>query len=130
MRYLGEYTLKVENGKVRFPWGDCANENKTWIVSEGAVDKVRTTVCVIIDSGDVEEYISEKEDDFKIKSMGEVVLEHDCTWEIPEIILNHLKTEDIVFLGVGSFVEIMSAEDMESYSILKEDIEELLKNCD
>ena len=130
MKYLGEYTLKIENGKVRFPWNDSAN--KIWLATESIVEKKKTINYVIIDLTEVADYISEKENyeqNFKIQCLGNFVLESDNLWEVPGIILKHLKTDDIIFCGVGSFVEVMSVADMENYKILLCDLEEALKKA-
>ena len=40
-----------------------------------------------------------------------------------------IKTDDIIFCGVGSFVEVMSVEDMKNYKMLLCDLEEALKKA-
>ena len=88
MKYLGEYTLKIENGKVRFPWNGSAN--KIWLATESVVEKKKTNNYVIIDLAEVADYISEKENyeqNFKIQGLGNFVLESDNLWEVPGIIL-------------------------------------------
>ena len=39
MKYMGEYTLKVENGQVMFPWDSLVETNRVWGVSEIVVDE-------------------------------------------------------------------------------------------
>lgn len=132
MKYMGEYTLKVENGQVMFPWDSLVETNRVWVVSEIVVDEERVIKCVIIEADKLEEYISENKqysDKFKILSLGDFSLDADNLWEVPEIILKHLKSNDIIFCGVDIFVEIMSVEDMDNYNMLVDELEEALRKA-
>jgi len=132
MKYMGEYTLKVENGQVMFPWDSLVETNRVWVVSEIVVDEEIVIKCVIIEADKLEEYISENKqysDKFKILSLGDFSLDADNLWEVPEIILKHLKSNDIIFCGVDIFVEIMSVEDMNNYNILVDELEEALRKA-
>ena len=132
MKYMGEYTLKVENGQVMFPWDSLVETNRVWVVSEIVVDEEIVIKCVIIEADKLEEYISENKqysDKFKILSLGDFLLDADNLWEVPEIILKHLKSNDIIFCGVDIFVEIMSVEDMNNYNILVDELEEALRKA-
>jgi len=132
MKYMGEYTLKVENGQVMFPWDSLVETNRVWVVSEIVVDEEIVIKCVIIEADKLEEYISENKqysDKFKILSLGDFSLDADNLWEVPEIILKHLKSNDIIFCGVDIFVEIMSVEDMDNYNMLVDELEEALRKA-
>ena len=129
MKYMGEYTLKVENGQVVFPWGSLVGTNRVWVASEFIIDEEKVIRYAIIEADKLEEYISENEqyaDKFKILSSGVFLLDADNLWKVPEIILKHLKTNDIIFCGVDTFVEIMSVEDMDNYNVLVDELEEAL----
>ena len=68
-----------------------------------------------------------KIEEIKIISQGELFLDVDERWQVPEDILKYLKTDEITFLGAFNFVEIFSAEDMKKYEKLLAESDELLK---
>ena len=132
MKYMGEYTLKVENGQVVFPWGSLVGTNRVWVASEFIIDEEKVIRYAIIEADKFEEYISENKqysDKFKILSLGDFSLDADNLWEVPEIILKNLKTNDIIFCGVDTFVEIMSVEDMDNYNMLVDELEKALSKA-
>ena len=132
MKYMGEYTLKVENGQVVFPWGSLVGTNRVWVASEFIIDEEKVIRYAIIEADKFEEYISENKqysDKFKILSSGDFSLDADNLWEVSEIILKHLKSNDIIFCGVDIFVEIMSVEDMNNYNILVDELEKALRKA-
>ena len=132
MKYMGEYTLKIENGQVVFPWDSLVETNRVWVASEFIIDEEKVIRYAIIEADKLEEYISENKqysDKFKILSSGDFSLDADNLWKVPEIILKHLKTNDIIFCGVDTFVEIMSVEDMNNYNILVDELEKALRKA-
>ena len=132
MKYIGEYALKIKNKKVIFPWHSPMERNRVWVESESLIDEINIIKYIIIEEDKLEEYISENKqysDKYRILSFGDFSLDADNLWEVPEIILKHLKTDDIIFCGVDSFVEVMSVADMENYKMLLCDLEEALKKA-
>lgn len=132
MEYVGEYKFKIENGKVAFPWNFPVEKSRVWVASESMVDDAYVTNYAIIDADVLEEYISENKqysDKYKVLSTGDFLLDENNLWKVPEIIIKHLKTDEIIFCGLENFVEIMSVEDMENYEKLLSDFEETLKKA-
>ncbi len=132
MEYVGEYKLKIENGKVAFPWDSPVKKSRVWVASESMVDDAYVTNYAIINADVLEEYISENKqysDKYKVLSTGDFLLDKNNLWKVPEIIMKHLKTDEIIFCGLETFVEIMSVEDMENYEKLLSDFEETLKKA-
>ena len=132
MKYMGEYILKIENGQVVFPWDSLVETNRVWVASEFMIDEEKVVRYAIIEADKLEEYISENEqysDRFKILSSGDFLLNPDNRWEVPKIILKHLKTYDIIFCGVDIFVEIMSVEDIDNYNMLVDELKKALSKA-
>ena len=130
MRFLGEYRDQIENGKVDFPWEIPNNEKLTWLIAEITKDNLMSIYCEICNSNEFEKILKERKqhiEEIKIISHGELFLDVDERWQVPEDILKYLKTDEITFLGAFNFVEIFSAEDMKKYEKLLAESEELLK---
>lgn len=129
MRFLGTYTLKAENGNVKFPWEISAEEKFIWIITETRERSVVTTCCTIIDSRELEAQIPDENmppEEFTLTAKGEFVLKAGGIWEIPEAIQNHLKSDTVNFLGVGDFIEILTTDTMDNYNDVIKNIEDEL----
>ena len=129
MIFLGEYRDNIENGGVYFPWEIPDNEKLTWMIIEITKDNFTTVYCEICNSDELEKNLAERKQHIEkitIVSSGELLLNEDETWQVPEDIMNYLKTDEISFLGAYNFIEIFSAEDMKKYEKLLSESENLL----
>lgn len=131
MEYIGEYILKVKNGKVKIPWGFDKAEKGMWLAAESTIDDEKTTRYIIVEKNKFEKLMSESaeyNDDFKIVCKGDICTKNCGIWEVPETILKYLNEGDIVFIGMYDFVEIKSLTDMETERMLLEElIESIIK---
>ena len=130
MKYLGEYELKITDGKVEFPWENTTDKKRIWIAFECMGDCKMESSYIIIDSEDVDGFMAEMNEfgqGFKVISQGEVVLDSDNLWQVPGAIMGYLKTEEAFLCGAGTHIQIISEEDRQRYELADEEMEELLK---
>lgn len=136
MKYLGEYELQIENGKAAFPWVENADIKRVWIAFESMGDCKMESSYIIINSENVGGFMSEMKksgQNFKILGQGEVLLDSEKMWDIPEIILEYLKTDEIFLCGAGTHIQIISSDDRKRYEWSEDEMEEfmeLLKELD
>lgn len=129
MKFTGQYSLKSENKKLIFPWIIPEDENLVWIITESIENTYTSVNCQITNIDVFEEQFSEevqKIENFRIISQGNISLEPDNIWTLPESILDFLKSEEIVFCGAGFFAELMSPKTMEQYSDITDELNNLL----
>ena len=118
MRFSGMYTERTENGKVDFPWQIYSEEKLIWLIVEITKNNLTTRHCEIWNSHEVEEKLKEVKqhpEEIKIINEGDVFLDAYEKWQVPEEVLNYLKTDEITFLGAFHFIEILSSEDIKQY---------------
>ena len=131
--YLGQYLIEIQNGKIEFPQKFCNEKEKLWAVICYTEGGESSSVYMIADSDSFAEYVSAQSKDvdaFEIKAKGKLLLDSCNMWEIPDIIADYLVTDDIVLLGAGAYIEIMSVKDMDTLYNELENFEGLLKITD
>ena len=105
MLFLGQYQHKVEQGKVELP-AFLAQRALFWLVYESGED---APACSLIPCESYENFLldhSEFNVPLRMLAQGEVLREADGRWMLPEPIRDRLPQEEILFCGVGRFVEL------------------------
>ncbi|MBR3932287.1 MAG: hypothetical protein IKJ68_00050 [Clostridia bacterium] len=118
MEFLGTYTDQISNGKVEFPWADNCNQELIWVVLKVIANDYTETYCEICSPQEFKRGMSEREKHIKeveILGKGDVIIDDDDMWQVPDAIADYLKTDEITFVGAYHFVEIFTEESMTQY---------------
>lgn len=131
--YVGQYSIKIQNRKIEFPQKFRNEKKKLWAVISYTEDGAESSVYIIADADSFDGYVSAQSkevDDFEIKAKGDLVLDSHNMWEIPDIVADYIITDDIVLLGIGTYIEIMSEKDLETLYDEQADFEDILNITD
>lgn len=122
MKFLGQYEKQIRNGIVEFPWSDFEADNYVWLLFKCRED--REFICHILPKEDYEAHKDELTDIKIVASepMGTFKTDEGM-WYLPSYIRDAFNF-DVVFFGMGDFVEMVSAE------YAKKETEELELNLD
>lgn len=130
MNFLGQYTYNIKDKKVDFPWDDYSKD-LIWVILKVVSNDCAETYCEICPAKEFERGLSLRNQnaiETEIISKGNMTFDGNNMWLVPEDILNHLKTDEITFVGALHFVEILTSEDMAAYIKLFDNLEDALSN--
>ncbi len=121
MEYCGEYILNIINGKIMFPWETDSDKELLWLIYRCRDKSFEGTSIIIFNKNELDEFISASKEYYasvEVLHKGDFVRESNGTWKVPECITEHLKDSEIVFQGMGEYIEILTKDELSAYESL------------